>query len=108
MSEDFEELESYRQLPDDGDAVFKVGPALVRFTARHEHGRVSGWTVTTDDPGYEGFLASSRQTDWTKVSPEPMRTYAFEYRGEGSGPQYMSGNPTDVTVEEFGRIYFGA
>lgn len=101
-------LESYRQLPDEGDAVFAVGDTLVRFTAREEFGRVAGWTVTTTDDGYEGFLANSRTTDWTVTGPEPMRTYSFEYRGNGSGPTYMTGNPTDVSVEEFGQIYFGA
>lgn len=101
-------LESYRQLPDEGDAVFEVGGSMVRFTARHEHGRVSGWTVTTADDGYEGFLANSRTTDWTETGPEPMRTYSFEFRGNGSGPVFMSGSPTDVSIAEFKSIYFGA
>ncbi|WP_404475148.1 hypothetical protein [Microbacterium aerolatum] len=107
MSEAIPSLESYQQLPDEGDAVFSIGDSLVRFTARHEHGRVSGWTVTTADEGYEGFLEDTRTTTWTETGPEPMRTYSFRYRGPHGGRQFMNAGPTDVSVDEFKSIYFG-
>lgn len=110
MPEDeYSALDSFRQLPDEGDAIFRIGAQLVRFTAREEYGRVAGWEVTTAHPGYIGYLRAGRDTSWTETGPEPMRTYSFDFRGgeDGAGPSFMSGNPTDVSVSELKAIYFG-
>lgn len=102
-------LESYRQLPTEGDIVLRVGDALVRFTARSEDGTTVGWTVTTADDGYEGFLRHTSDTVWLDDGAQPVHAYSFRYRGpEGStGPTFEFGMPVDVSVEEFGRIFFG-
>ncbi|MEV7798602.1 hypothetical protein AB0O14_05900 [Microbacterium foliorum] len=110
MSEDdIPVFESYRQLPIEGDAVFRVGENLVRFTARRDPERPIGWTVTTADDGYEGFLQEGHDTFWNQDGPEPVRAYSFRYRGpEGStGPVIQFGTPVDVSAAEFRKIFFG-
>lgn len=108
-AEEIPALESYRQLPTEGDIVLRVGEQLVRFTARAEDGQTIGWTVTTSDPGYEGFLRHSRDTVWLDDGPQPVHAYAYQYRGQdgSTGPTFQFGQPVDVSVEEFRRIYFG-
>jgi hypothetical protein len=110
MSEEIPVLESYKQLPGEGDAVFQIGDQLVRFTARQNEGDVIGWTVTTASDGYEGFLQNSSDTVWGENGPEPVRTYGYEFRATEAtgGPTFQSGSPVDVSVEDFRRIFFGA
>jgi hypothetical protein len=107
--EDFPALEHFSQLPDAGDTVFLIGQELVRFTAHEEYGCTAGWTVNTSQPGYRSYLRAGRDTVWTEVGPEPMRTYEFEFRqgADGVGPVFMSGSPTDVSIEELRAFYFG-